>query len=111
MRISASGLAYACGTQDCKMPKGGPRHGAGTVSVLTETASLIRPRYLFVVSRQHQYLYELLVERFQDDKNVEVVLDRRAATRASPEDPTTERRRRPQNELGVRSHLIITRND
>ena len=71
---------------------------------------MTRARYLFVVSRQHPYLYELLVERFQDDKNVEVVLDRRSATRKPAEQYGTEdRRSRPQNELNVRSHLIVTR--
>ena len=72
---------------------------------------MIRPPYLFVVSRQHQYLYELLVERFEDDKNVEVILDRRAARPEPSAEYGRERRQRPENELGVRSHLIITRND
>ena len=78
----------------------------------TEAAPLIRARYLFVVSRQHSALYELLVERFQDDKNVEVILDRRATTRKSAgQYGADERRRRPENELGLRSHLIVTRAD
>jgi peptidoglycan/LPS O-acetylase OafA/YrhL len=73
-----------------------------------ETASLTRPRHLFVVSRQHRPLYELFVARFQDDKNAEVILDRRVATRV----PTAgERRRRSDDELGQRSYLIITRTD
>ena len=72
---------------------------------------MIRPRYLFVVSRQHQYLYELLVERFRDDRNVEVIVDRRTAASEAPEAYGTDRRRRPGNELGTRSHLIITRAD
>jgi hypothetical protein len=93
------------------MPKGGLRHGVGTGNTLTETASLIRARYLFVVSRQHPYLYELLIERFRDDKNVEVVVDRRLASSESSEAYGADRRRRPANELGARSHLIITRSD
>ena len=87
------------------------RFRVGTVNASAESASLIRPRYLFVVSRQHRFLYELLVERFQDDKNVEVILDRRAATRGTPAEYGTDRRRRPRNELSVRSHLIVTRSD
>ena len=78
----------------------------------TEAAPLIRARYVFVVSRQHPELYELLVERFQDDKNVEVILDRRATTRKSAgQYGADERRCRPQNELNLRSHLIVTRTD
>ena len=72
----------------------------------------MRPRYLFVVSRQHPSLYELLVERFQDDKNVEVILDRRAPPQESAEQHAADdRRRRPVNELGLRSHLIVTRDE
>ena len=79
---------------------------------LTKAAPLTQARYLFVVSRQHSALYELLIERFQDDKNVEVVLDRRAGMRKSAEQfAADERRRRPPNELHARSHLIITRTD
>jgi len=72
--------------------------------------SLPRARYLFVVSTQHRELYELLIERFQDDRNVEVVLDRRAtATDRADGYTTPNRRQRPEDELTVRSHLIITR--
>ena len=73
---------------------------------------MTRARYLFVVSQQHPNLYELLVERFQDDKNVEVILDRRAAAQEPAEAHGPEdRRQRPRNELGLRSHLIVTRTD
>jgi len=70
---------------------------------------------LFVVSRQHPVLYELLVERFQEDTNVEVILDRRAASLARGEDGAdhgaSDRRERrlPDDDLTHRSHLIITR--
>lgn len=70
----------------------------------------MRPRYLFVVSRQHPSLYELLVERFRDDQNVEVILDRRAYTEVQ-EYAAGDRRQRPRNELEFRSHLIVTRAD
>ena len=79
-----------------------------------EAAVLTRPRYLFVVSRQHPQLYELLIERFQDDRNVEVILDRRVAAQGGAEEHGAgDRRRRPlpANDLSLRSHLIITRED
>jgi hypothetical protein len=44
-------------------------------------------RYIYIVSRAHPWLYRHLVERFQDDPDVSVILDRRM----------TERRRRPTN--------------
>ena len=92
-----------------------PTHGQWSEQIgpnKGEAAPLIRARYVFVVSRQHPALYELLVERFQDDKNVEVILDRRATTRKSAgQYGADERRCRPQNELNLRSHLIVTRTD
>jgi hypothetical protein len=75
---------------------------------------MTRPRYLFVVSRQHEQLFELLIERFQDDKNVEVILDRRVtmSERAGEYESSDRRQRRsPRDDLSVRSHLIITRPD
>jgi len=60
------------------------------------------PRYLFVVSRQHRELYDLLVERFQNDRKVEVIIDRRVQTHD---------RRSSTDDLTRRSHLIITRTD
>jgi hypothetical protein len=68
---------------------------------------------LFVVSRQHRELYDLLVERFQDDRNVEVVLDRRAATNehAGEYGENRRQRRSADDDLTRRSHLIITRPD
>jgi hypothetical protein len=71
---------------------------------------MTRPRYLFVVSRQHKQLFELLVERFQGDQNVEVVLDRRVAM-SEHEVSDRRQRRSPRDDLSVRSHLIITRTD
>ena len=83
----------------------------GVKPVSAKADLLMRPRYLFVVSRQHPSLYELLVERFEGDKNVEVILDRRASTSQPGETYQDDRRQRPQNELIQRSHLIITRPD
>ena len=77
---------------------------------------MIRPRYLFIVSRQHRELYDLLVERFQDDRKVEVILDRRVQTqeaRAGNFGVNDRRQRRSSrdDDLTRRSHLIITRTD
>ena len=79
-----------------------------------ETVPLPRPRYLFVVSRRHPQLLELLIERFQDDQNVEVILDRRVTTPepALERRPDDRRQRRSRaDDLNLRSHLIITRTD
>ena len=72
-------------------------------------------RHLFVVSRDHPWLYAHLRERFQDDPNVDVILDRRVAERRTTAQAATyERRkaerRRPISEdenLSVRSHYIV----
>jgi hypothetical protein len=74
-------------------------------------------RHLFLVSRRDVRLYEYLVERFQDDRNVEVILDRRVAPRrrrtdayGGPERRRSQRRTRSEidAELQVRSHVILT---
>jgi len=86
----------------------------GIVSPRDEAEFSKRPRYLFVVSRRYTELYELLVERFQGDKNVEVVLDRRAASSEGAHDYGAIDRRQPRppkDDLTQRSHLIITRTD
>jgi hypothetical protein len=62
-------------------------------------------------------LYDLLVERFQDDRKVEVILDRRVQTQearagnfgAGVND--RRQRRSSRDDLTRRSHLIITRTD
>lgn len=74
-------------------------------------------RYLFVVSRAHPWLYRHLVERFEDDPNVDVMLDRRIAERrresTRPKNATDrrrgERRRRvgPEEDLQIHSHYIV----
>jgi hypothetical protein len=87
---------------------------ASTMNAGDEVVLLTRPRYLFVVSRQHEELYDLLVERFHDDRNVEVVLDRRVATSERPADygaHDRRQRRSAKDDLTRRSHLIITRTD
>jgi hypothetical protein len=74
-------------------------------------------RHLFIVSRAHPWLYAHLLERFRDDPNVEVILDRRRGERRQDPSnrlPRDERRRRerrrrvaPEDDLGIRSHYIV----
>ncbi|HXG02552.1 MAG TPA: hypothetical protein VNO23_03935 [Candidatus Binatia bacterium] len=67
------------------------------------------PRYLFVVSRRDQTLYSVLKERFADDPNVEVILDRRRPGPARPPPHHHERRTRPglDRELETHSYAIV----
>ena len=71
-------------------------------------------RHLFIVSRHHTGLYTYLVERFQDDQNVEVIIDRRVEERRrggmapGAERRAGERRRRQDDDLNMRSHIIVT---
>ena len=74
-------------------------------------------RYKFVVSRDHEWLYQHLLERFEDDRDVDVILDRRIADRrvARLREHTAHERRRaerrravaPDDDLRVRSHYIV----
>jgi hypothetical protein len=75
-------------------------------------------RHLFIVSRDHPWLYTYLLERFEGDTNVHVILDRRARERRaggwtqgwSREDRRTRERRRAvpaEEDLGRRSHYIV----
>lgn len=73
-------------------------------------------RHLFLVARNEARLHEYLVERFRDDTNVEVILDRRRNERRrqapydGPERRRADRRirREVDLELKVRSHVILT---
>ena len=73
-------------------------------------------RHLFLVSRLEARLYEYLLERFRDDGNVEVILDRRRGERRRrPHDQQPDRRRSDRRtrrevdlELQSRSHVILT---
>jgi hypothetical protein len=73
-------------------------------------------RHLFLVSRREARLYEYLLERFRDDGNVAVILDRRrgerrrVTTNQVPERRRSDRRTRREVdlELQVRSHAILT---
>jgi len=73
-------------------------------------------RHLFLVERRDARLHEYLVERFRDDRNVEVILDRRRGERRrrSPYDGPERRwsdrrtRRAIDLELQIRSHVILT---
>ena len=73
-------------------------------------------RHLFLVAHHEAGLYEYLLERFQGDSNVEVILDRRREQRRrqaghdGPERRHIDRRthREVDLELLVRSHVILT---
>jgi hypothetical protein len=73
-------------------------------------------RHLFLVSRREARLYEYLIERFRDDANVEVILDRRQAERRQRASYDGHDRRRSDRrcrfevdlELRIRSHVILT---
>lgn len=74
-------------------------------------------RHLFLVAHHETGLYEYLLERFQGDSNVEVILDRRREQRRrrkpGPERPERRRidrrtHREVDLELLVRSHVILT---
>ena len=73
-------------------------------------------RYLFIVSRQHLDLYDYLRDRFADDQNVRVILNRRVGERrrtiaaVARERRASDRRSRPEvdEELRSRSHAIVT---
>jgi hypothetical protein len=73
-------------------------------------------RHLFIVSRAHGLLYEYLIERFADDPNVEVILDRRVGERRQSNQARREDRRRGDrraqvrldDDIGHRSHRIVT---
>lgn len=73
-------------------------------------------RHLFLVSRHEARLYEYLLDRFRDDGNVEVILDRRRGERRrrppgqEPDRRQVERRSRREVdlELKIRSHVILT---
>lgn len=72
-------------------------------------------RHLFIVSREHPWLYAHLRERFQDDSQVDVILDRRVAERrttavATPNERRKSDRRRAlsqDEDLRVHSHYIV----
>jgi len=73
-------------------------------------------RYLFIVSLLHRALYDYLFERFSDDPNAQVILDRRRGERRQAENSVVlevrraDRRRRPDvsEELRRRSVAVVT---
>jgi len=71
-------------------------------------------RYLFIVSRAHPGLYDVLRERFGGDRNVEVILDRRVGERRKRnrrERVRSDRRTHPDIdiELKSRSYAVVER--
>jgi hypothetical protein len=83
----------------------------------SDLGSAVMVRHLFIVSRDHPWLFAHLQERFGDDPNVDVILDRRVGDRrAAPltVEPAHDRRRRDRrreipaaDDLRVRSHYIV----
>lgn len=73
-------------------------------------------RHLFIVSGRHPALYDYLLQRFSDDPNAQVILDRRRADRRQADAPVTlerrhaYRRQRPDvsEELRRRSVAVVT---
>lgn len=73
-------------------------------------------RHLFLVSHHEIRLYEYLLDRFREDENVEVILNRRreerrrSAARQVPDRRRVDRRKRREIdlELLLRSHVILT---
>ena len=80
----------------------------------------IMARHIYVVGRAHRDLYEFLSKQFEDDGNVNVILDRRLGERrrsngqspkSSPERrQRIDRRSRPlvDEELKLRSHAVVS---
>ena len=73
-------------------------------------------RYIFIVSLRHRALYDYLLQRFSDDLNAQVILDRRRGERRQAEIPVVpehrraDRRQRPDvsEELRHRSVAVVT---
>lgn len=73
-------------------------------------------RYIFIVSVRHPALYDYLQQRFADDPNAQVVLDRRRVERRRADIAVTRerrqayRRQRPDvsEELRRRSVAVVT---
>lgn len=70
--------------------------------------------YLFIVSREHPLLHDYLCERFADDRNVRVILDRRGVRSPgdSPEPVghgSRNRRVRPgvDEEIRTSAHALV----
>ena len=99
----------------------GARESAGTrarrkLPTYGEPENYPMARHLFIVARSHPDLYTYLCERFANDPNVEVILDRRVGQRrqramtVTEDRRTGDRRGRPEAdvELTIHSHVILT---
>jgi hypothetical protein len=70
-------------------------------------------RHLFLISRTEASLYQDLIERFIDDTNVEVILDRRRGERrrrvpyGGPERRQSDRRTRSEVDLELQSRSLV----
>ena len=73
-------------------------------------------RYVYIVSLRHRALYDYLLQRFSDDPNAQVILDRRRGGRRLAEISVVLERRRADRrqqpdvseELRQRSVAVVT---
>jgi hypothetical protein len=73
-------------------------------------------RYMYIVSLRHRALYDYLLQRFSDDPNAQVILDRRLGGRRLAEISVVLERRRADRrqqpdvseELRRRSVAVVT---
>ena len=73
-------------------------------------------RYMYIVSLRHRALYDYLLQRFSDDPNAQVILDRRQGGRRLAEISVVlerrgaDRRQQPDvsEELRQRSVAVVT---
>jgi hypothetical protein len=72
-------------------------------------------RYLFIVSREQESLYEYLLQQFSEepDRNVKIILDRRSAQRRTRTDPVVterraaDRRTSPEVDIQLRTQSVV----
>ena len=62
-------------------------------------------RYIFIVSLRHRALYDYLLQRFSDDPNAQVILDRRRAERRQAEISVVLEIRAKQGAAGAKGEV------
>jgi hypothetical protein len=76
----------------------------------------VKPRHLFIVSRETPYLADYMREQFRDEPSVEVFVDRRRGERRAQSAPTqrdrrgSDRRERSEIDRALREsfHAFVT---
>lgn len=84
--------------------------------MLSMPMSDVKPRHLFIVSRETPYLADYMREQFRDEPTVEVFVDRRRGERRSQTRPTqgerraSDRRERREIDRALREsfHAFVT---